>query len=99
MPRKPTRLYMFDVAFHAIRNDTQEQSVPGWILIPSGQWRVAWAYGLLVFSSIDVVTCSYCVAFCRDACGGAINLFVSALFVVEMALNMVSAFPSKDGGL
>ena len=97
---KPTRLFIFDVAYRAIYLD--KKAFPHfrrWVLIPSGYWRVAYAYLVLFVALADVLLCSTAISYCRQVYYGPLNIAISLLFLLDMALSFLTAYPTKDASL
>lgn len=87
MPRKPTRLYLYDVI---ARVQTLSEPKPWWVLVPSGNWRIAWSYLLLLGSSVECMECVASICFCQAPYLGADLWLVQAMFALDMGLTFVS---------
>lgn len=97
--QRPLRLFMYDVMARA-----QELSGKGkrrwYVLVPSGRWRVPWAYAILILSSADVWLCTTTFAFCKEPFKSvAYEAVVAIIFLCQMMLNFVSACPTSGGTL
>jgi CRP-like cAMP-binding protein len=100
VPNKPTRLFIFDVAYRAIKLDKKAfPKLNRCVLVPSGYWRVVFAYVMLFAAGADVFLCSTAVGFCREVYAGPINVLISLLFACEMCLGFITAYPTKDASL
>ena len=103
LPRKPTRLFIFDISFDAIEHDPSYRKRRGFlgkfVLLPSGWWRVLFAYCLLTAACIDVFLVSTSMAYCKRPYFGPPNLVITILFAIEMALGFCTAYPTKDASL
>ena len=100
LPRKPTRLFMLDVAYRAIKFDKKAYpDLNTWMLVPSGFWRVVWAYVLLLTATCDVVLCCYSISYCRSRYKGPPNVLIQIFFTVDMLLSFLTAYPTTDASL
>ena len=96
--RKPLRYFMYEVMARA-------QMLSGahkhWVVrVPSGTWRVPWAYLVLCVSTYDVGMCTGTIAFCKTSFHDvSMNVLISLTFVVDMLIRSISAFPTAGGTL
>ena len=94
LPRKPTLLYMYDVI---ARSQLLSRPKHWFILTPSGHWRIAWGYGMLILATVDVYVCTYSLAFCGAPYVGRGLLVVRLLFLLDLVLRLASAVPLPSG--
>ena len=95
LPRKPTKLFMLDVIARAqsLTNET-----PWYIMVPSGLWRVAWSYLILLVATADVVICVGSCS-CLVPYTGWFLVVAQFLFAIDMALNFVNSYITPRGTL
>ena len=87
MLHKPTRLYMYEVI---AKMQTLSHPKSYFVLVPSGNWRIAWAYVLLLGSSIECMECVASLCFCQGPYVGYDLWIVQGMFLIDMVLNFIS---------
>ena len=69
------------------------------VLVPDGAWRPYWHQLLLFVSSIQVVNISFAVSICHHQVYSPLNVLIDLVFVFDIVLTCVSAFPTASGEL
>lgn len=98
LPRKPTRLYMYDVIARA-QDLSSKTKKPWYILIPSGHWRVVYGYLILAVITADLFTCAYSIVFCHGARTTNKTLVLLPFYLFDVLLKFCSAVPMNGGTL
>ena len=99
--RRPLRLFMFEVMLRAQVLSGQPKHF-GWrlVTVPSGHWRVPWAYFVLFAFTFDCWLCTSTIAFCHTGFRySAYHVFITLIHVIDMLQRCVSAYPTAGGKL